>query len=252
MINIITGKPGTGKTYYLCRLAFQFITEGRDVYSNFFIDLNLEKTLLGKIETLKQEIKKIEITSKVPKWQKKDLRKLEKLYRKCVKANIRKARINKIKKKLGFNFPPKGKVFYWSQLDELIGVKGGEIFIDECQIYFNSRDWKNLPKELQYKFQQHRKHIKRDEKGKVIGLNIWGAVQNVKRIDTVVRELVNNIFILKKIGFFFLARQYDIEDLDKENKTCYSRKFFCFSNILANSYDTFQEIRGFTKKEQKN
>ena len=264
MINIITGKPGTGKTYYLCKLAFQFIEEGRDVYSNFFIDLNLEKTLLLKVERLKQEIEKIESTSfenpktkkieflKAPKWQSKDLKKLEKLYKKCVKANIRKAKITKIKKKLGFNFPPKGNVFYWSQLDELIGVKGGEIFIDECQIYFNSRDWKNLPKELQYKFQQHRKHIKRDEKGKVIGLNIWGAVQNVKRIDTVVRELVNNIFILKKIGFFFLARQYDIEDLDKENKTCYSRKFFCFSNILANSYDTFQEIRGFTKKEQKN
>ena len=100
-------------------------------------------------------------------------------------------------------------------------------------------------------FLTHRKHIKRDESGKIIGLNIWGAVQNVRRIDTVIRELVNNVFVLKKVGVVFLAKQYDIEEVDKENKICYSRVFFLFDKTLANSYDTFQEITGFENDHKK-
>ena len=255
MINIITGKPGTGKTYYLCYLAHSFLAQGKDIYSNFFIDSDLANTTLKKKQRLKAQIDEIKKTRdkngkflKPAKWQEKDLKDLEKLYKKCLKIKEEEKKAIWLKTKLGREIIPKGNIYYWSRLDELIGVKGGEIFIDECQIYFNSRDWKNLPQELQYKFQQHRKHIKRDETGKIIGLNIWGAVQNVKRIDTVVRELVNNIFVLKRVGIFYLARQYDIEEIDKENKTCYSRKYFMFDSVIANSYDTFQEIRGFTDK----
>lgn len=218
MINIITGKPGTGKTYNLVCLAHKFIHEGRDVYSNFYINFE---------EYDKQRQK-------------------NRFNRFCRFLRLFCTRY------LRFKFRPKklGKIYFWKRIDEFVNIKGGEILIDECQIYFNSRGWKDLPPELQYKFQQHRKHIKRGDDGKIIGLNIWGAVQNVRRIDTVIRELVNNVFILKKVGLVFLAKQYDIEEVDKENKICYSRKFFLFNKKLANSYDTFQEITGFDDKSK--
>jgi len=126
----------------------------------------------------------------------------------------------------------KGNLFFWTDLSEIIPIKSGEIIIDECQIYMNSRDWKAMPKDLQYKMQQHRKQ----------GLNIHGAVQNVKRIDTVVRELVNSIFQVKKIGKVVMLREYDIEDIDKEKRMCYSTRFIVFSKKLASCYDTLQEI----------
>ena len=81
-----------------------------------------------------------------------------------------------------------------------------------------------------------------------MALNIWGAVQNVKRIDTVVRELVNNIYALKKVGPLFRACLYDIEDIDKEKRKPYKVNLFLFDKNLAKCYDTFQEITGFKDK----
>ena len=126
-----------------------------------------------------------------------------------------------------------GTVRYWENIDEIVKVKTGEILIDEAQIYMNSRDWKSLPKKVQYKLQQHRKQ----------GVNIHGAVQNVKRIDTVARELVNSIFEVKKIGRLFIAKEFDIEDIDKAKRERHSLSIYFFSQRLANCYDTLQEIK---------
>lgn len=188
MINICTGKPGQGKTAYLVFLAWKFLQQGRDIYSNFYINFDL-------------------LIDKLPDHKKKKL----------------------------------GKIIFWDTLDELINIRGGQILIDECQIYFNSRGWKNLPPRLQYKFQQHRKH--RGLTGQ--SLDIWGAVQNVKRIDTVVRELVNSIHQCKRVGKLVMVREYDIEEIDNVKKVCYGRKYFWIGKKITSSYDTYQEINGF-------
>lgn len=126
-----------------------------------------------------------------------------------------------------------GNLYFWKTIDEIVPIREGEILIDECQIYMNSRDWKSLPKAVQYKLQQHRKQ----------GLNIHGAVQNVRRIDSVARELVNSIFqVSKHLGGLFIAREYDIEDIDKESRSSYSTQFYFFNKKLAKCYDTLQEI----------
>lgn len=173
MINIYMGKPGSGKTYALVRLAYKLINEGRDVYSNFHIDF-----------------------SKMP--MKED----------------------------------HGKLRFWKNITDIVDIKSGEILIDEAQIYMNSRDWRKMPPPLQYKLQQHRKH----------GINIWGAVQNVKRIDTVARELVNSVFRVRRIGTLFIVKEYDIEDIDKANPDAYSTGVYFLSKKLASCYDTLQEI----------
>lgn len=173
MIKIITGKPGTGKTYELVRIAYKAMKQGKNIYSNFHIDFS------------------------------------------------------------NYTFKnTNGKIYFWNKISDLVNLKNGEILIDECQIYMNSRNWKNLDERFQYKLQQHRKQ----------GLNIWGAVQNVKRIDTVARELVNSVFVMRKIGKMFLINEYDIEDIEKVKKKSYSFKMFFLNKKLANSYNTMQEI----------
>jgi len=52
MINIITGKPGSGKTYFLVYQAYKSLLAGRDVYSNFHLDFSKHKNfkkMTGKI-----------------------------------------------------------------------------------------------------------------------------------------------------------------------------------------------------------
>lgn len=131
-----------------------------------------------------------------------------------------------------------GNIIGWSKIEDLVKIKvdphsrGALIIIDECQIYFNSRLWKFLPPKVQYKFQQHRKH----------GLDILGAVQNVKRIDTVVRELVNNIYEMDHFGNLFIARQFDIGDIDKVKRPWPMLKFFWLNKKKFRCYDTFREV----------
>lgn len=129
--------------------------------------------------------------------------------------------------------PEDSKIVYWISISELVNIKSGVILMDECQVYFNSRNWKNLPERLQYKLQQHRKH----------GLDIWGAVQNLKRIDTIVRELVSWVYKTKKIFNIFILNQFDPEDIDKQTRKSVSfPKIYFLNKKIADCYDTLQEI----------
>lgn len=131
-----------------------------------------------------------------------------------------------------------GELIFWHELTDFIFIKQGIILMDEAQIYINSREYKVLPTSVQYKFQQHRKH----------GLDLYLAVQNVKRIDIVARELVNAVFEFKRVGKLFLMREFDIEEIDKTKRTAYRVRFFLFNKKIASCYDTFQEItRGENK-----
>jgi len=125
-----------------------------------------------------------------------------------------------------------GKIFFWNEITELIPVRQGEILMDEAQVYMNSREWYKLDRRLQRKLQQHRKQ----------GLNILGAVQSYKRIDTVARELVNSVYQVKRMGKLFVCREYDIEDMDKAKKRAFSIKIFWLNKKIANCYDTMYEI----------
>ncbi len=122
---------------------------------------------------------------------------------------------------------------YWERVNDFVKIKRGIILIDEAQIYFNSRNWSALPPRVQYKFQQHRKH----------GLDIYGAVQNVKRVDTIIRELVNRVYQIKKVGRLFIVNQYDIEDIDRAKRKSIWTSAYFLNKKLADCYDTYAEIQ---------
>ena len=85
-----------------------------------------------------------------------------------------------------FNDP---RVKYFKSIFEIRAMKNCVLILDEAQMWFNSRNWDKLDSSLQFSFQQHRHY----------GMDIWGSVQNVRRLDVIVRELVANYYETTKI-----------------------------------------------------
>lgn len=132
----------------------------------------------------------------------------------------------------GFLGKNPGKWTYWQEFREIINVENAEIFIDEAQIWMDSREWSKLPKQFRYKLAQHRHD----------GLNMWVATQSTKRVDTIIRELSNTVYAFKKVGPFFVRNEFDIEDIDKAKRKSYSTRVSLFSLKFAQCYDTLAKM----------
>lgn len=132
-------------------------------------------------------------------------------------------------------------VRYYSKIKELVNIKNGVILMDEAQVYLNSRNWETLDEQFVYKLQQHRHH----------GLDIWGTVQNVKRLDVVMRELVSHYYECRILNFlilkFILVRQYDIRDAEKpdEKRKMLDWHLNFFDEQVFDLYDTFGDVERF-------
>jgi len=126
---------------------------------------------------------------------------------------------------------------YWRELNDLRKFKRGIIIIDEGQIFFNSRNWENLPLEIQYKLQLHRHD----------GLDIYLTTQNINRIDVIVRELVQEFYKMEKIfslfGYtLFRKTEYDTDDITKEQKTIIKTRWRLANWREIPKYDTLGKI----------
>jgi len=187
MISIITGRPGSGKTYILAKKAKEFLKQGLQVYANFHLNYQ------------------------------------------------------------GDN------LHYFHEFTDLLSVKNGIIIIDEAQIYLNCRLWDRLDPQFQYKLQQHRKH----------GLDIWGAVQHINRIDVVMRELVAKYYEVKKLGpsekpggelpsriwGLFIMREYDPLDATKKRRSAFGTALILMKREICEFYDTMKDL-GFKEAEE--
>jgi hypothetical protein len=183
MINIITGKPGSGKTYILAKKIKEFLAKKIEVYTN---------------------IPKINSSSPY--------------------------------------------LHHFVEFDELIPVRNGIIVIDEAQIFLNCRQWEQLSPIFQYKLQQHRKH----------GLDIWGAVQSVNRLDVVIRELIHNYYEVRKIGTgegakrpfgIFIMTQFDPMSANKVRRSLLGMELILMKKEICQFYDTMADL-GFTETKE--
>lgn len=126
---------------------------------------------------------------------------------------------------------PASNLRSWEKLSDLLTVSNCDIAIDEAHFYFNSRKWKDMPMDFMRKVAQHRKDA----------IHIFGTVQNIQRIDVVVRELVDFWYVCKHIPFGFMRYEFDIDE-DKQRKYVLSTSFIWFTQKRASRYDTLQKI----------
>lgn len=138
-----------------------------------------------------------------------------------------------------------GKLYFWSEIPELLTIKGGQVFIDEAQGYFDSREWLDMPPSAKQKFSAHRHDVKTDENGNTIPLDVWAGVQHVSNVDKRIRDLgqsfaeVRNIF--RRI---FMVSYFEMRDLkdDTVKRKAVKRRIFLFSKLKANCYNTHEAV----------
>jgi len=129
---------------------------------------------------------------------------------------------------------PSSNLRSYSKINELMHVEKCIIAMDEAHFYLNSRTWKETTEkhfDFLKKLAQHRKDA----------IHIYGTVQNVKRIDVVMRELIDYWFVCTK-GLFWIGRyEFDIDD-DKEKKNPLSYRSYFLTKKRYQQYDTLQKI----------
>ncbi len=138
-----------------------------------------------------------------------------------------------------------GNIYFWSEIEELLHIKGGQIFVDEAQCYFDSHNWRNMPSSVKQKFATHRHDVKKKKDGTIIPLDIWMASQSLGAIDKRIRNNTQHFIQMNNlVDKIFMAGYYEPKDLQDENagKIALKRKFFVFNDIKAKSYDTHAAV----------
>jgi len=80
-------------------------------------------------------------------------------------------------------------IVYWRNLDDIVGLSGCDIFIDEIGAYFDSRLWSELSLDI-------RRWIAQCDKN---GVNIYGTAQDFAQVDKSFRRLVRRLISVRKI-----------------------------------------------------
>ena len=148
-------------------------------------------------------------------------------------------------KKKKLNKDKLGSVYFWSEIPELLHIKGGQIFIDEAQGYFDSREWQEMPPSAKQKFSAHRHDVKKDKNGQIIPLDIWAGVQHTSNIDKRIRDLGQHFAEVRNIfRYLFLVSYFELQDLKDDNlrRRAVKRKLFLFNKTKANCYNTHEAV----------
>ena len=138
-----------------------------------------------------------------------------------------------------------GKVYFWSEIPELLHVKGGQIFIDEAQGYFDSREWQEMPPSAKQKFSAHRHDVRKDKDGNIIPLDVWAGVQHAGNIDKRIRDLGQEYIEVKNLfSLLFMASYFELRDIKDEviARRAIKRRIFFFNKAKANCYNTHEAV----------
>jgi len=139
---------------------------------------------------------------------------------------------------------PKENLKTWKHLEDLFEIKSGIIAMDEAHVYINSRRWMTMPEEFEKKLAQHGKE----------GLHIIGTVQNLRRLDTVMRELIDYWYLYKVWPApprhpwkkhrprIFIRYNVLMETDISPRRVSKPPKLYLFSKKIASTYDSFGKI----------
>lgn len=105
------------------------------------------------------------------------------------------------------------------------------VLIDEINLSFPSRMWNKVPGWVLYFWSQTRK----------FGCDIYYTSQSINRIDKVIREVSNFVWIIKP---FFFGIHIGIcvlpEDTEKSKRDVIDRKFFRIRKEVFENYNTYE------------
>lgn len=132
-------------------------------------------------------------------------------------------------------------------LSDFLFPENSLVIIDECQIWYSSRDWKRLKSEELLLFTAHR-HL---------GLDLLVTVQHPARIDTVLREITSVFWWVRNYPFFFYCVGYldynllgTIVSQKKEELAIWRKSVIPKFRYVYESYDTCYRKQEFSCRQE--
>jgi len=128
-----------------------------------------------------------------------------------------------------------GKLYFFTNIQDIYGIVNGQIYIDEAHTWLGSREYRDTPKEFITKMSQSRKYK----------TDLHFICQYASQIESVVRNLCNIVVVHTKFFGLMRFKEYDgiyINSLDEPEKKPKSiiTGWVIFRKAFANSYNTFQ------------
>lgn len=202
MIFLHAGKVGQGKTFSCTAEILQHLYNGIDVYADWSI--NPQPYFSTKIFKLKHKIK-------------------------TFLCNL-------------FRLPPikYGRLFRFTELEDIYGVSYGEIYIDEAHRWLNARKFEDTPPDFISKMSQSRKYH----------TNLHFITQHPMMVDIAIRRVCNQLVVHKKFFRILYYKIFDgmyINSFDRPEKPPKSDfwGFRWLSTTIGKCYNTY-EILGTT------
>jgi len=142
-------------------------------------------------------------------------------------------------------------LMYWSNTNELVGLRDVDIIWDEIATELDSRNWVNLDDEMKRFLSQYRKR----------GVDIYANTQDFSMIDARARLMITNVKTLKKIigsrdptptkppiktiwGLILIREVENYKETAPEKKKYgWSFSFMFITKELCQIYDTRQDIK---------
>lgn len=138
------------------------------------------------------------------------------------------------------NFHLEGAIYFSKLIDVILIIKRKllakeeikmTILIDEINLSFPSRMWAKVPGWVLYFWSQTRK----------FGLDIYYTSQSLKRVDTVIREITNYVWIVQQFVFgYHRASMIIPEDIDIQKKVILERNYFRLDKNIFSKYNTYE------------
>jgi hypothetical protein len=159
MIGIISGLPGSGKSYRLGQLVIDLLYRNRKLHLKQLNEFKKNPKLFVKQGQLLP-------TEPVPR---------------RIWTNL------KLMPKVEQEFSQ--YIMYWTELRQLTPLRDVDVIIDEVATYFDARLWETLSLEMRRWLAQHRK----------FGIEIYGTTQDFAQVDKAFRRLTSDLLYLTKI-----------------------------------------------------
>lgn len=121
----------------------------------------------------------------------------------------------------------------YTDLKQVFELRNGLILIDEINLLCPSRWWDRFPPQLAYHWSQTRKSQ----------LDVWWSSQHIDRVDKIVREISNWVWIVKHLPFgICLMTCYLPEQINKMKRESFNWKLFHINKGVFKRYNTYERI----------
>jgi len=162
MIKIVTGLPGSGKSYYTAQESVDLLYRNKK-----WFDKSMQMWEKGLLLNENGDV------SEKPK-------------RRRVVSNLKLS--TEVENEFGYG-TQETFLDYWVDPEEITKLRDVDLIWEEMGAVLDSRMWESLPLELRRFLQQHRHR----------GVSIYGNCQEFNDIDTAVRRLTEELIYLRKI-----------------------------------------------------